>query len=215
MKILFSKRKHCVKCSHLPTLTAHCARPEPTQHISHGLIPHCFSRPFIPCTADVLLSSPTLILPRAEHSSPYSNTASRAPVLFQILPVCFAFLPSVLIFTPSLCAVLPPLECRGTFSKSCGGENDALCTAAVVLAAQGQQNYLVEKLIAAQCWSWVDRLKANFSAGFLFFPHPEMIKILPTDLNGGQWRQLFSIGSWNSSWIYTHHVVTPAMRYST
>lgn len=113
-----------------------CAWPEPPRHISHGLIPLCFSSPFVPRSADVLLSPPPLILPHAEHSSPCSNTASRVPLLAGTLP--FSSL-SVLIFTPSLCAVLPPLECRGTFSKSRGGENDALSAAAVVLQTQGHR----------------------------------------------------------------------------
>lgn len=74
-----------------PRSWAHCARPEPTQHISHSLIPHCFSSSFIPYTADVHFSSPALILPRAEHSSPCSNTASGVPLLVEILPFSFAF----------------------------------------------------------------------------------------------------------------------------
>lgn len=126
-KMLFSEHRHYVVKRILinPRLWAHCARPEPTQHISHSLIPHCFSSPFIPCTADVLFSSPALILPRAEHSSPCSNTASRVPALVKILPFSFAFF----LFFNFRSAVLPPLECRGTFPKSRGGENDALSVA--------------------------------------------------------------------------------------
>lgn len=112
---------------------ARCARPpEPTRHILHGLIPRCFSRPFIPLAADVLVSSPPLILPRAEHSSPCSNAASRVPALVKTLP-------SFLIFTPSPRAMLPPLECRGAFFR---GENKALSVAAVVISTQGRQKLL-------------------------------------------------------------------------
>lgn len=123
--MLFSERRHYVlivvnRILINPRLWAHCARPKPTQHISHSLIPHCFSSPFIPCTADVLFSSPALILPRAEHSSPCSNTASRVPALVKILPFSFAFF---LFFNfHSESAVLPPLECRGTFFPQNPGE---------------------------------------------------------------------------------------------
>lgn len=106
--------------------------PEPIRHISHGLIPRCFSRPFIPLATDVLASSPPLILPRAEHSSPCSNTASGVPALVKTLP-------SFLIFAPSPRATLPPLECRGAFFR---GENKALSVAAVVISTQGRQKLL-------------------------------------------------------------------------
>lgn len=100
----FSKHIGLIVVTHIlinPRLWAHCARPEPTQQISLSLIPHCFSSPFTPCTVDVLLSSPALILPRAEHSCHCSNTASRIPALVKVLPslsLSFAFL----LFTVSL-----------------------------------------------------------------------------------------------------------------
>lgn len=87
----------------------------------------CFSSPFIPSAADVHSSSPALILPRAEHSSPPSKTGSRVPFLAEILLFSFTFSPSVLIFTPSLCAELPPLECTGTFFKNPAEEKMEYC----------------------------------------------------------------------------------------
>lgn len=86
VKIFFSKQKHCVKCAHHPTLMgslcqawahpAYLAQFNPTLffQLFHSL--HCRC---------------SLILPRAEHSSPCSNTASRVPLLVEILPFSFAF----------------------------------------------------------------------------------------------------------------------------
>lgn len=100
----------------------------------------CFSSPFIPGPADVHSSSPALILPRAEHSSPPSKTGSRVPFLTEILLFSFTFSPSVLIFTPSLCRTPTPGMHRHFFQKSCGGENGVLSAAAVVHEIQGEQN---------------------------------------------------------------------------
>ena len=81
-----------------------------------------------------MFSSPPrhFILPRAEHSSPCSNTASGVPALVKILP-------SFLIFAPSPRSGLPPLECRGAFFR---GENKALSVAAVVISNRGRQKLL-------------------------------------------------------------------------
>lgn len=118
--IMFNSRK---MNSHHPTLTGSLcqARASPAHFTQFN--PTLFFQSFhsLNCWC------PPLILPRAEHSSPSSNTASRIPALLnKTLPFFFRFL---FFFFPKLllCRAATSGMHTGTSPKSCGGENDALC----------------------------------------------------------------------------------------